>query len=238
MLINKINATINAIRGVNRRNQDLAAERAAYAEIGRISGIPFSVANVYERFAKQVAKIIPFDLIAITQLDEERDTFTVLYTLGMKVTGLGEGETVSLKDSIVVSEVKASQGAMRTDHHPEGGSIAQSLVAAGLLSRIATPLIANDKVVGTLHLSSSVPYVYGDADLARLEIVGNQIAGAIASGILLQAERDRASQLKSLYEVAAIIAQPLSFEVKAQKIVEELVVIANEIGRASCRERV
>ena len=227
MLINKINATINAIRGVNRRNQDLAAERAAYAEIGRISGIPFSVANVYERFAKQVAKIIPFDLIAITQLDEERDTFTVLYTLGMKVTGLGEGETVSLKDSIVVSEVKASQGAMRTDHHPEGGSIAQSLVAAGLLSRIATPLIANDKVVGTLHLSSSVPYVYGDADLARLEIVGNQIAGAIASGILLQAERDRASQLKSLYEVAAIIAQPLSFEVKAQKIVEELVVIAD-----------
>ena len=69
MLINKINATINAISGVNRRNQDLAAERAAYAEIGRISGIPFSVANVCERFAKQVAKIIPFDLIAITQLD-------------------------------------------------------------------------------------------------------------------------------------------------------------------------
>lgn len=227
MLINKINATINAIKGVNSKNHDLAAERAAYAEIGRISGIPFSVSNVYERFAKQVAKIIPFDLIAITQLDLDRDTFTVLYTLGMKVTGLGQGETVSLKDSVAVSEVAASQRAMRTDNHPEGGATAQSLSEAGLLSRISTPLIANEKTIGTLHLASKKPNAYGKSDLVRLEIVGNQIAGAIASAILLQAERDRASQLKSLYDVAAIIAQPLSFEVKAQRIVEELVVIAD-----------
>ena len=114
MLINKINATINAIKCVNSKNHDLAAERAAYAEIGRIAGIPFSVSNVYERFAKQVAKIIPFDLIAITQLDLERDTFNVMYTLGLNVMGLGQGETVSLKNSAVVSEVGASRKAMRT----------------------------------------------------------------------------------------------------------------------------
>jgi transcriptional regulator with GAF, ATPase, and Fis domain len=80
-------------------------------------------------------------------------------------------------------------------------------------------------VVGILHLSSLEPGAYGAPELARLEIVGNQIAGAIASGILLQAERDRAGQLKSLYDVAAIIAHPQSFEEKAQKIVEELVLI-------------
>ena len=49
-----------------RRDEELAAEHAVYAEIGRIAGVPFSVANVYERFAEQVAKIIPFDLISIT----------------------------------------------------------------------------------------------------------------------------------------------------------------------------
>ena len=218
-------AVINTIIGFHRKNFDLTAERAAYAEIGRIAGIPFSVANVYERFAEQVAKIIPFDRIAITQLDLERDTYTIMYNLGMGVTGLGQGDAVSLKDSAVVSEVAASRQAMRTDRHPDGGTMAQALVEAGLLSRIATPLIANEKVVGTLHLSSTKSNAYGDSDLARLEIVGNQIAGAIASGILLQAERDRASQLQSLYDVAAIIAQPLSFEDKAQRIVDELVLI-------------
>ena len=95
--------------GGTREDEELAVERAAYAEIGRIVGIPFSVANVYERFAEQVAKIIPFDMIAITQLDMERETFTVRYTLGTNVVGLGQGETVSLKDSVVVSQVAASK---------------------------------------------------------------------------------------------------------------------------------
>ena len=51
------------------RDDGLTAERAAYAEIGRIVGIPFSVADVYEKFADQVAKIIRFDLIVISHLD-------------------------------------------------------------------------------------------------------------------------------------------------------------------------
>ena len=223
--MNAANAAFRQFIGMRRNDDELAAERAAYAEIGRIVAIPFSVADVYERFADQVAKIIPFDGISITHLDQERDSFTIMYVLGMDVIGLGQGETISLKGS-VVSVVAGSKQAIRTDQHPSGGSAAQSLVEAGLLCRIATPLIANEQVVGTLHLSSSVPDVYGEAELARLEIVGNQIAGAIASAILLQAERDRASQLESLYQVAAILAQPLSFEAKAQKIVDTLVLIA------------
>jgi len=113
-MINAIVAVLVRVIGIHRKDDELAAERAAYAEIGRIVGVPFSVANVYERFAEQVAKIIPFDLIAITQLDLERDTFNVMYTLGLNVMGLGQGETVSLKNSAVVSEVAASRKAMRT----------------------------------------------------------------------------------------------------------------------------
>ena len=142
------------------------------------------------------------------------------------MNGLGQGDTVSTANSAVVAEVASSNQAMRRDHHPDTGAIDRSLEDAGLWSRIATPLIANDRVVGALHLSSSKANTYGSSELARLKIVGNQIAGAIASGILLQAERDRATELKSLYEVAAIIARPLSFEAKAQKIVDELVLIA------------
>jgi GAF domain-containing protein len=93
---------------------------------------------------------------------------------------------------------------------------------AGLLSRIATPLIANDQVVGTLQVTSKEPNAYGELEFARLEIVGNQMAGAIASAIQLQAAKDRASQLESLYDVAAILAQPLRFEDKAQQIVNAL----------------
>lgn len=220
---------------MRRNNDDLAAERAAYAEIGRIVGFPFSVADVYERFAGLVARIIPFDKIIITHLDLVHDTYTIMYTFGMEVIGEGQGDTRALKDS-VVSEVAGSRQAIRTDHYPYpvDGSVAQTLVEAGLLSRIATPLIVNEQVVVTLHRASTVPDVYGESELVRLEIVGNQMAGAIASEILLQAERDRASQLESLYNVAAILTKPLSFEAKAQRIVDELVLIV-EAGHVVLR---
>ena len=170
--------------GGSRKEDELATERAAYAEIGRIVAIPFSVANVYERFADEVAKIIPFDLIVITRTDIERDLVTIMYALGLEAVGMSQGDTLSLEDS-VVSDVANAKKAIRTDQHSYPGELAKSLADSGLISRIATPLIANDQVVGTLHLGSSAADIYGELELARLEIVGNQIAGAIASSILL-----------------------------------------------------
>ena len=195
------------------RIDDLTEERAAYAEIGRIVGIPFSVANVYERFADQVAKIIPFELISIAHLDWERDQIKVMYGIGLEALGLSEGDTISLKDS-VVAEIANAKKALRTDGHRYDGSLGRALGASGLVSRIATPLIANDKVVGTLHLGSRIPDAYGDLELAKLEIVGNQIAGAIASEILIQKERDRARQLEALYSVAARHSRAVEFRRK------------------------
>jgi signal transduction histidine kinase len=223
--MNSITAAIARVL-VPGRIDDLTDERATYAEIGRIVAIPFSVANVYERFAAQVAKIIPFELIVITHVDWERDQITLKYGIGLGKLGLSEGDTISLKES-VVSEVANAERAILTDGYRYSGSLGRSFGASGLISRIATPLIANDKVIGTLHLASSETEVYGELELARLEIVGNQIAGAIASEILVQEERDRTRQLESLYSVAAVIAQPLSFEVKAQKIVDTLASIAD-----------
>ena len=219
---NAVNAASSRLTGVHR-DEDLAAERAVYTEIGRIVGVPFSVEGVYERFADQVAKIIPFDLIVITHVDWERDQIKLMYGIGLDTMGLAEGDTISLKDS-VVSEVANAKKAIRTDQHQYGGSLGRSLADSGLMSRIATPLIANDKVVGTLHLASGMPNVYGNLELARLEIVGNQIAGAIASSILLEAERDRASQLQSFYDVSAILALPLAFDEKARRIVDALAI--------------
>ncbi len=207
--------------GMRNHKDDLAEERAAYAEIGRIVGIPFSTPNVCERFASQVEKVIPFDMIVITQLDLEHNSFEIKYTFGMDVDGMDPGSTRTLENSVVAKVADASR-AIRTDQYVDAGSAAKSLDEAGLLSRIATPLIANDQVVGTLHVTSKEPNAYGELEFARLEIVGNQIAGAIASAIQLQAAKDRASQLESLYDVAAILAQQLSFEDKAQQIVNAL----------------
>ena len=54
----------------------------------------------------------------------------------------------------------------------------------------------------------------------------SRVVGLRRNGIGRAAERDRTNQLESLYDVAAILAQPLSFEAKAQRIVDAFVSIA------------
>jgi len=56
---------VTRVLGMRNHKDDLAEERAAYTEIGRIVGILFSTPNVWERFASQVEKVIPFDMIVI-----------------------------------------------------------------------------------------------------------------------------------------------------------------------------
>jgi light-regulated signal transduction histidine kinase (bacteriophytochrome) len=56
-----------------RRNEDeacrLAEENAIMAEIGRIISSSLNIEEVYERFAEEVRKVIPFDRIVIDQVD-------------------------------------------------------------------------------------------------------------------------------------------------------------------------
>ena len=83
-------AALSRVIGSSRAKDVLAEERDAYAEIGRIVGLPFSASKVYERFAEQVARLIPFDLIVITNLNPEHDSYTIVYSLGKDLAGLAQ----------------------------------------------------------------------------------------------------------------------------------------------------
>lgn len=191
-------AALNRVIGSSRVKDVLAEERDAYAEIGRIVGLPFSASKVYERFAEQVARLIPLDLIVITNLNRKHDSYTIMYSLGKDLAGSAQGDTIPLSGS-VIADVAISAHPIRTDLRGDSTRAAQSLDNAGLVSRIATPLIANCQAVGTLHLASCTPDGYGELELTRLEIVGSQISGAIASTLLLQPELKRVRHWRTLF---------------------------------------
>jgi GAF domain-containing protein len=67
------------------------------------------------------------------------------------------------------------------------------------VSPIATPLIANEQAVGTLHIASCTAGGYGELELTGLELVGSQISGAIGSMLLLQSELKRVRQRRTLF---------------------------------------
>jgi len=121
------------------------------SEIGRI--VPFRLGNLdtYKKIAAQVRETLPYDRLVITILDLTQNTFRNAFVLGPVLDGIGQGDVIALRDSFV-SDVVSSRRALRlhpSAQYPDRISFAD----LELISRVATPLITNDEIIGTLHLS-------------------------------------------------------------------------------------
>jgi PAS domain S-box-containing protein len=193
----------------------LAAEESAIAEIGRIITSAPDVDDVYQRFAEEVRKVIPFHRIAINLIDLSDGTICAQYFSGLPIPGRRPGGTFPLSGSIAeeVSRTKKTIlfSADSEDTVAERFPVAVPLWQAGLRSVLMTPLIKQDRVIGTLSLISRENQGYGGRDILLAENVAAQISGAIANAQLLlerrQAEKalkESESSLKSIFLAAPI----------------------------------
>jgi len=182
----------------------LAQENAVMAEVGRIISSTLSIEEVYEHFAQEVHKLIPFDLIVINTVNLQNRTSTTAYIAGVDVPGRRAGDTVFLEGTATEECVRTRSALLiQAENIEEWSNRFPKLLPtfeAGLRSVIFVPLLSKDQVIGVLSLRRTKPNAYAERDLKLAERVGNEIAGAIANAQLF-AERVRAEQkAKSLEE--------------------------------------
>ena len=182
----------------------LAQENAIMAEIGRIVSSTLNTEEIYEHFAEEVKKLIPFDRIAINTINYEDETVIVAYVTGVDVkdrlkgtaiplVGTLAGEVVRTRKSMVI---QAEDPKKVTDRFP--GLLVS--FQAGIRSLMAIPLISKDEVVGALHFHSTKSNAYHEKDLRLAEEVGNQIAGAISNAQLFIERRKAEEALRQSEE--------------------------------------
>mgnify|MGYP000070309385 CR=1 FL=1 len=163
----------------------LAKENEIMAEIGRIISSTLDIEEVYERFAEEMNKLIPFDRVAVNAINHEDYTFSTLYVSGPQVNNRKVGDVVPLAGS-------GTEGIMRTrssllvwekNWEEIANQFPRLLPAfkAGFRSVMMVPLFSKNEVIGTFNIQSARPNVYAKRDLRLAERVGTQIAGAIAS---------------------------------------------------------
>jgi diguanylate cyclase (GGDEF)-like protein len=156
---------------------------------------------VYERFAVEVRKLIPFDRLAVNLHSPRDENVRVAYIFGEAMSGRGKGELFPLIGS--VSEVLIKTRAGLYSYREKGQKIDQrfdnyaATVQEGLRSLMGVPLIYRDEVIGSLHFRSKTPNAFTDRDLRLAERIGAQIAGAIGTAQLFS-DLDKAE--KSLRE--------------------------------------
>ena len=189
----------------------LARENAAMAEIGRIISSTLDIEEVYEKFADEVRKLIPFDRLSINLVNSEEGTVINAYRSGVEVAGRRPGEVLPLRGSIVehISRTRKTLNICPKDESElkESYPTLVSTFQAGLRSMMSVPLFSRDRVVGVLHFRSTQPLAYSDADARIAESISAQIAGAILNARLFAERRRAEAALKRSEEEARHLAQ-------------------------------
>ncbi len=210
-----------AARKSEEEARRLAQENAIMAEIGRVISSTLNIEEVYERFAQEVHRLIPFDRIGINMSSIKADGVKIAYEAGLKVPTRRTGEFYPLAGTITEEVLRHRISLCFSTENTEGfvkrfpGYLPS--VEAGLRSLMAIPLFSRDDPVGVLMLSSLKQNAYTQNDLRLAEHVANQIAGTIANAELY-AERKQAEEAARRSEE------------EAKRLVQENAVVA-EIGR-------
>jgi len=184
---------IQAEKAVKR----LSKENAVMAEIGRIISSTLNIEEVYERFAGEVRKLIPFDRIVIDIIDTGNNTVINAYIAGKGIADRKVGEIYPLEGSGIAEMLRTKSSLLiQTEdfnEYKDRFPVLLSTFQAGFRSFMDVPLFSKGQIIGGLLLRSLKPYAYTEPDLRLAERVGNQIAGAFANAQLF-AERKRAEE--------------------------------------------
>ena len=213
--------TEEALRRQEQAARKSAQEESVISEIGRIISSTLNIEEVYEQFAAEVKKILPFDRIAINLVNFGAQTVTCQYVAGIAAEGRMPGDSFDLAGTATAACLESGRGllipalpiedieACLPGHMP--------VRKAGLQTALLAPLASKGNVFGALALMSTDANQYTARDIPLAETVAAQISGAIAHAQLLN-ELIRAQESLRRSELAA------------KRLVHEKAAVA-EIGR-------
>jgi PAS domain S-box-containing protein len=178
----------NALKRSEKAALRLAQETGVMAEIGRIISSSLDIEEVYERFAEEVHKLIPFDRIVINLVNPKEGTAAITYVSGMEIAGRSKRGVFPLAGKPMEEMLRTRAPVL---FYPESIEDVETpgLVLAfesGLRSRLLIPLFARGEVIGGLSLWSKQARAYGERDIRLAQGVSSQIAGAIANAQLFR----------------------------------------------------
>ena len=122
-------------------------EIAVLADIGRIIGSSLDIDEVYEQFAVQAQKLVPFDRLSVDINNPDGASSTVTYVFGFDIPGRRKGDVIMLPGTISEAVLRTRTGLRInlsipeeiTDRYPLLTNV--STIRAGMRSLISVPLI-------------------------------------------------------------------------------------------------
>ncbi len=207
-----ITARKRAEEELRRREQterQAALENEALANISRIISSSLDIDNVYQRFAQEVSKLIPFDGLAMNIIDHEAQTFTLITSTDVRgrrprevypLAGTATEEAARLRHPLMAQMDDVNELKLRLPG-------LAPLIDAGFNSFLVTPLISHGCVIGSLGFHRWQVNGFSEREAAIAERVAVQIVGAIANALLYaenarlyRRAEDHRNELQTLFD--------------------------------------
>lgn len=168
--------------------QDRAERIAAVNRLTRVISASFDIGVVYQTFAAEVRRLIPYDRMGVVVPDSSGKGFK-MFQLGTDPSSTGEPASVWLaKEGTGIEWVMSQRRAHIESDLVEARRFVEdeALLKAGIRSTVRLPLIAKGEAIGALCLDSGTPRCYAERELELLVSLGEQLAIAIENARLFQ----------------------------------------------------
>jgi PAS domain S-box-containing protein len=214
-------ATLNFLIDITERKRS-EQETAILAEIGRVIGLTLEIEEVYEIFAAEVRKLVPFDRLSVSLNHPHEGTQIVAYVSGHDIPLRRQGDIFPLKGTVNEAILRTKTGLLIPTANIEdvAGRLPglTTVTQEDMHSVMSVPLISYDEVIGALHFRSKKPNTYGEQDLRFAERIGMQIAGAIANAQMFsdlshteKALRESEAKYRQLFDNAPTAIYQIDF---------------------------
>ena len=179
----------NALRASIAEQRRRTRDQETLSNIARIIGSSLAIDEVYERFAREVSQLIPFDRIVIN-LVADRPGFMVdtYQSSAVEVPDRAPDQAYVVEGTLSDAVIKSKRCIVfQPGNEAEAAEGYVGLFGAygmGLRSFLSAPLLYRGEPIGCLNLHSLTEFAYSDRHRLLAERMAVYIAGAIANAQL------------------------------------------------------
>lgn len=195
------NLLVRAMRYAIERKR-LEERMTLTAQLTKAIGTSQDINDVYEAFARGIKRLVDYDQITITLVEEGT----------LRFVSVSSSEATEFVDDAVVPLAGTPTEWVMANQRPNvEKDFSQEMqfpfdeiqFAEGMRSAIRLPLYSKGEVFGTLNFNSSQPDAYGEREQEILEEFTGQIATAIKNDRLLTEAKRRIQELEIAYRQLA-----------------------------------